>query len=152
MSLIAEQHPSNSEFSGACQYKLINSSILLIYRPRRVILDVCHAWGGYGWHKYTPKAPSIPDTTVNKMRPKRPSWNSLLTKANRPRLFIACRVYPTCVMWFLTRLIPKYITRACSMNFSALFTHPQTKPRTLNTAPPNIFQQVPINAVMWNKG
>jgi hypothetical protein len=39
--------------------------------------------------------PSIPNTTVNVTRPKRPSWTSPLIKASRPRLFIiACCVYP----------------------------------------------------------
>jgi hypothetical protein len=38
--------------------------------------------------------PSIPNTTVNVMRPKRPSWTSSLTKANRHRLFTTRSVYP----------------------------------------------------------
>jgi hypothetical protein len=40
--------------------------------------------------------PSIPNTnTVNVMRPKRPSWTSPLTEANRPRLFTTCSVSPS---------------------------------------------------------
>jgi hypothetical protein len=38
--------------------------------------------------------PSIPKTTVNVMRPKRPNWTSSLAKANRHRLFIERSVYP----------------------------------------------------------
>jgi hypothetical protein len=47
-------------------------------------------------------------------------------------------------MWVSTRLFSKYITHACGVNFHAPFTHPQTKPRALNTAsaPPNPLQQV----------
>jgi hypothetical protein len=39
--------------------------------------------------------PSIPNTTVNVMRPKRKRWTSPLAKSNRPRPFIACTIYPT---------------------------------------------------------
>jgi hypothetical protein len=83
-------------------------------------------------------------TLFNVMHPKRLSWTSPLPKANRPRLVAACNV-ETSVMWVFTRLLFKYITRACGVNFRALFTHPQTKPRQLNTAPtpPNPLQQVP---------
>jgi hypothetical protein len=37
------------------------------------------------------------------------------------------------------------ITRACGVDSRAPFTHPQTKPRALNTAPapPNLLQQAP---------
>jgi hypothetical protein len=51
-----------------------------------------------------------------------------------------------------TRLPSQYITRACGVNFHAPFTHPQTKPRALNTAstPPKLLQQIPKNTVMWN--
>jgi hypothetical protein len=53
----------------------------------------------------------------------------------------------------LLACFPKNITRACGVNSRALFTHPQTKPRALNTAPtpPNPLQNVPAkNVVMWN--
>jgi hypothetical protein len=38
--------------------------------------------------------PSIPNTSLNGMRPRRPSWTSPLTKVNRPHLFAACCAYP----------------------------------------------------------
>jgi hypothetical protein len=59
----------------------------------------------------------------------------------------------TCVMWVFTRLFSKNITRTCGVNSRAVFTHPQTKSRALNTAPtpPNPLQQVPKNTHMWNK-
>jgi hypothetical protein len=37
--------------------------------------------------------PSIPSTTVNVMRPKRPSWTSPLAKCNRPRPLSAYTIY-----------------------------------------------------------
>jgi hypothetical protein len=59
----------------------------------------------------------------------------------------------TCVMCVFARLLSKNITTACGVNFRALLTHPQTKPRALNTAPtlPNPIQKAPQNTVMWNK-
>jgi hypothetical protein len=55
-------------------------------------------------------------------------------------------------MCVIARLLSKNITRASGVNFRALFTHPQTKPRALNTAstPPNPLQKAPQNTVMWN--
>jgi hypothetical protein len=55
-------------------------------------------------------------------------------------------------MWVFTRMLSKYITRTSGVNFRALLTHPQTKPRVLNTAPtpPTPLNQVPQNSVMWN--
>jgi hypothetical protein len=58
----------------------------------------------------------------------------------------------TCAMCFSARLLSKNIYRASDVNFRALFTHPQTKPRALSTAPapPNPLQKAPQNMVMWN--
>jgi hypothetical protein len=68
----------------------------------------------------------LPNTTVNVMRPTRPSWTSPLTKANHPRLFTACRCIQICLMWVFIRLLSKNITRAYDVNCLALFTHPPT--------------------------
>jgi hypothetical protein len=48
-------------------------------------------------------------------------------------------------MCVFARLLSNNITRASGVNFHALFTHPQTKPRALNTAPtpPNPLQKGP---------
>jgi hypothetical protein len=52
-------------------------------------------------------------------------------------------------MCVLARLLSNNITRASGVNFPALFTHPQTKPRALNTAPTP--PKIPKNtAIMWN--
>jgi hypothetical protein len=72
--------------------------------------------------------PSIPNTTVNVMRPKRPNRTSPLSKANRPRLFTTCSVY-TNLRYVGFHLLSETITRACGVNFRALFTHMQTKLR-----------------------
>jgi hypothetical protein len=56
-------------------------------------------------------------------------------------------------MCVFTRLLSKNITRACGLNFRALFTHSQAKPRALNTAqtlPNPLRQQILENTVMWN--
>jgi hypothetical protein len=49
----------------------------------------------------------------------------------------------TCVMCVFARLLSKIFTRASGVNFFALFTHPQTKPRALNTAstPPTLLNR-----------
>jgi hypothetical protein len=77
----------------------------------------------------TSKYPSIPNTIVNAMRPKRSSWTSPLPKANRHRLFTTCSADPNPRHVEFTHLSSKYITRACGVNVSALSTHPHTKPR-----------------------
>jgi hypothetical protein len=79
--------------------------------------------------------PSIPDTTVHVMRPKRPSWTSPLTTASRPRLFTACRDSPKLRHVVFYSLDFQKNTRAYGVNFRALFTHTQTTPRALNTSP-----------------
>jgi hypothetical protein len=52
------------------------------------------------------------------------------------------RFIQTCVMWASTRLSSKHIVGGCGVNFQAPFTHPQIKPRALNTAP---SLQIPSN-------
>ena len=67
-------------------------------------------------------------------------------------MFTACSVYPNLRhVRFCSPAFQK-ITRASGVNFRALFTHPQTKPRALNTAPtpPNPLQNPPKNTVLWN--
>jgi hypothetical protein len=56
----------------------------------------------------------------------------------------------TCAMCVFARLLSKKITRAIGVNFRALFTHPQAKPRALNTAstPPHPLQTAPKNTVL----
>jgi hypothetical protein len=56
-------------------------------------------------------------------------------------------------MCVFARFLSKNITHANGVNFRALYTHPQTKPRALNTAPtpPNLLLKVPQNTVMWNE-
>jgi hypothetical protein len=90
------------------------------------------------------------------MRPKRPSWTSPLTKAHRPRQFAARNIYPNLrhVSIYSLAFQKHYpLTRACGVNFRALFTHTQTKSCALNTAPtpPNPLQQVPKKLVTWTK-
>jgi hypothetical protein len=60
-------------------------------------------------------------------------------------MFTACSVYPNLPHVRFARLLSKSITRASSLNFRALFTHQQTKPRALNTAPtpPSPLQKAP---------
>jgi hypothetical protein len=95
--------------------------------------------------------PSIPsNTTVNAVRPKvphRPSPNPIANAYLHRAMFIQ-----TCVMWVYACLLSKCITRACGVNFSALFTRPETKTRASNTAPtpPNPLQHVPKNTAMLN--
>jgi hypothetical protein len=87
------------------------------------------------------------------MRPKRPSYTSPLTKADRPRRFTPCSAYPNLRHVGFTRLLSKYITRACGGKFHATpFAHTQTKHRAFNTAstPPSLLQQPPENTDMWN--
>jgi hypothetical protein len=83
-----------------------------------------------------PTYPSNPNTTVNVMRPKWPSWTSPLAKANRTRPFVASTLYliPASCWFVLDRLSSKYNTRAYCVNFHAPFTFPHTKPRPWNTA------------------
>jgi hypothetical protein len=67
-------------------YQFLISTSLHAYFPS----CATHGAGVAGTNTY----PSIPNTPVNVMRPKRPSWTSPLTKANRASLFLACVVYP----------------------------------------------------------
>jgi hypothetical protein len=85
--------------------------------------------------------PRIPYTTVNVRRPKRPSWTSHLTKDSRTDIFTTCSVYLNMRNVGLNSL-SKNITRAYGANSSALFTHPQTKPRALNTAPTTLISSI----------
>jgi hypothetical protein len=67
-------------------------------------------------------------------------------------MFTACSVYPNLRHVRFCSLAFQKITLANGVNFRALFTHPQTKPRAWNTAstPPNPLQKPPKNTVMWN--
>jgi hypothetical protein len=47
-------------------------------------------------------------------------------------MFTACGVYPNLRHLRFVRLLSKNVTLACGVNFRALFTHPQTKPRALS--------------------
>jgi hypothetical protein len=50
-------------------------------------------------------------------------------------MFTACIVYPNLRYVRFCSLAFQQVTRASGVNFRALFTHPQTKLRALNTAP-----------------
>jgi hypothetical protein len=67
-------------------------------------------------------------------------------------MFTSCCVDPNLRHVRFARLLSKNITRASGVNFRALFTNPQTKPRALNTAPTptNQLQNASKNTVMWS--
>jgi hypothetical protein len=71
------------------RYIFTSSSFLVICKP---LLPAC-ATRGAGVIS-TRTHPSIPNTTINVMRPIQQRRTSPLTKANRPQLFTACRVCP----------------------------------------------------------
>jgi hypothetical protein len=113
------------------------------------IPDACHSWGGYGWHMHIQAFQTPPSTRCvpNGRVGPRPSPKPITLACLQRALFIQ-----TCVKCVFARWLSKNSTRACGVNFRALFTHPQTKPRALNTAPtpPNPLQKAPQNMVMWN--
>jgi hypothetical protein len=67
-------------------------------------------------------------------------------------MFTACSVYLNLRHVRFCSLAFQKITRASGVNFRALFTHPQIKPRALNTTPtpPNPRPKSPKNTVMWD--
>jgi hypothetical protein len=108
------------------------SLFLLNYKPSsQRVPRVGRVWLAQA-HTQALKSPS---TTRNVMRPKRPSWTSPLTKANRPHLFTAYNVYPDLRHAGLYLLAFPNITRSCGVNSCAPCTHPQTNLRAINTAP-----------------
>jgi hypothetical protein len=93
-TLIAKQHPSNSAHLMRRHVRGWSISIyqFLILTDLRAQFPTCATRGagvvGTSTH------PRTPNTTLNVMRHKRPSWTSPLNKTSRPRPFIACMDWP----------------------------------------------------------
>jgi hypothetical protein len=118
------------DLCGVCRYMFTNSLLLLISKPNsRRTPRVGRVWLAQSHTQAFPTSPStwcVPNGQVGPRPSPRPIAPTYLQRA----VFIQ-----TCAMWVLTRLLSKNITRASGVNFLALSTHPQTKPRALSTAP-----------------
>jgi hypothetical protein len=96
--------------------------------------------GGCGWHKQIPQH--------SKHHRQRDASLTHKLDLAPPRSQSSSHVYIVQCLFkpaSCAFLFSKNITRACGVNFRALFTLPQTKPRALNTAPtpPNALQKSP---------
>jgi hypothetical protein len=113
-----------------CRYIFTNSLFLMISEPNsRRAPCVGRVWLAQAHTQAFQTPPSTLCVPHGQVGP-RPSPKSIALACLQRAVFIQ-----TCVMCVFARLVSKNITRACGMNFRALFTHPQTKPRALNTAP-----------------
>jgi hypothetical protein len=136
---------SRDDLCGACRYMLTNSSFLLTSEPhfRRVPRVWC------GWHKHIPTHSKHHRQRVASLTAKL-DLTPPLSQSPSHAYIVQCLSKPASCA-FLLASFPKN-TRANGGNFRALFTHPQTKPRALYTAPtpPNPIQKAPKNTVMWS--
>jgi hypothetical protein len=127
---------SQGNLRGVYRFLFTNFSFLLIYKPnpRRVprvagVVD-------------TSTYPSFPYTAERQRHASQTAKLDLAPRQSQSPLPIYYSVHClpcsmwvfTRLFWVFTRLFSRNITRACGVNSHAPFTHPQTKPRALNTA------------------
>jgi hypothetical protein len=145
LSRSVNQHPSNSarlmrRFVRGLSIYVHQFSFLLIFDPNsRRVPRVGRVWLAQA-HTQTFQTPPSTSCVPNGQVGPRPTPKPIALACLRRAMFIQ-----TCAMCVFARLLSKNITRACGVSFRVLFTHPQTKPRTLNTVPtpPNPLQKVP---------